>query len=86
LGLAASPVTVRLLGGDLSIEAGWPGSGSSAGGAPLLSGASAAHGAPARSGTPAPDGLRVFMTGPAEEVFTCELSDDLLRRLGWPAP
>lgn len=28
---------------------------------------------------------RIFMTGPAEEVFTCELSDDLLRRLGWPA-
>jgi diaminopimelate epimerase len=92
LGLAVSPVTVRLLGGDLSIEAGWPGSGSSAGDAPLLSAASAAHGppavagVPARSGIPAPDGLRVFMTGPAEEVFTCELSDDLLRRLGWPAP
>ena len=32
------------------------------------------------------DGLRVFMTGPAEEVFTCDLSDDLLRRLGWPGP
>ncbi len=29
---------------------------------------------------------RVFMTGPAEEVCTCELSNDLLRRLGWPAP
>ncbi len=26
------------------------------------------------------------MTGPAEEVFTCELSEELLRRLGWPAP
>ena len=26
------------------------------------------------------------MTGPAEEVFTCELCDELLRRLGWPAP
>ncbi len=25
------------------------------------------------------------MTGPAEEVFSCTLSDDLLRRLGWPA-
>ncbi len=34
----------------------------------------------------APGGLRVFMTGPAEEVFTCELSEDLLRRLDWPAP
>jgi diaminopimelate epimerase len=31
------------------------------------------------------DGLRVFMTGPAEEVFTGRLSDELLRRLGWPA-
>ncbi len=30
-------------------------------------------------------GLRVFMTGPAEEVFTGELSAELLRRLGWPA-
>jgi|WetSurMetagenome_2_1015567.scaffolds.fasta_scaffold34758_2 diaminopimelate epimerase len=29
---------------------------------------------------------RVFMTGPAEEVCTCGLSDELLRRLGWPAP
>ena len=34
---------------------------------------------------PDPDGYRVFMTGPAEEVFTCNLSSDLLRRLGWPA-
>jgi diaminopimelate epimerase len=31
------------------------------------------------------DGWKVFMTGPAEEVCSCELSDDLLRRLGWPA-
>jgi diaminopimelate epimerase len=29
---------------------------------------------------------RVFMTGPAEEVFTCTLSSDLLRRLDWPEP
>jgi diaminopimelate epimerase len=28
---------------------------------------------------------RVFMTGPAEEVCSCDLSDDLLCRLGWPA-
>ena len=35
---------------------------------------------------PGDDGYRVFMTGPAEEVCTCELSDELLRRLGWPAP
>jgi diaminopimelate epimerase len=61
LGLATSPVTVRLLGGDLIIEV-----------------------EPAGGG--APEGLRVFMTGPAEEIFTCELSDELLRRLGWPAP
>jgi diaminopimelate epimerase len=27
---------------------------------------------------------RVFMTGPAEEVFTCELSGVLMDRLGWP--
>jgi diaminopimelate epimerase len=32
-----------------------------------------------------PGGRRVFMTGPAEEVCTCDLSEDLLRRLGWPA-
>jgi diaminopimelate epimerase len=32
------------------------------------------------------DGWRVFKTGPAEEILTCGLSDELLRRLGWPAP
>jgi len=58
--LATSPVTVRLLGGDLVIEVVAQGDGS--------------------------DGWRVFKTGPAEEVCTCELSDELLRRLGWPAP
>ncbi len=31
-------------------------------------------------------GLRVFMTGPAEEVFTCTLSAETLRRLGWAFP
>ena len=61
LGLATSPVTVRLLGGDLLIEVD-------------------------RTDGGAASGLRVFMTGPAEEVFTGELSDELLRRLGWPAP
>ena len=61
LGLATSPVTVRLLGGDLLIEVD-------------------------RADGGAASGLRVFMTGPAEEVFTGELSDELLRRLGWPAP
>ncbi len=60
LGLAESPVTVHLLGGDLVIEVGEE------------DGAS--------------DGRRVFKTGPAEEICTCELSDELLRRLGWPAP
>jgi diaminopimelate epimerase len=30
--------------------------------------------------------LRVHMTGPAEELFTCNLSDELARRLGWPMP
>jgi diaminopimelate epimerase len=31
-----------------------------------------------------PQAPRVFMTGPAEEVFSCEPSGDLLARLGWP--
>jgi diaminopimelate epimerase len=30
------------------------------------------------------DGLRVFMTGPAEKVFTAELSAELRSRLEWP--
>ena len=34
-----------------------------------------------QEGTP----YRVFMTGPAEEVFTGRLSSDLAGRLGWPA-
>jgi diaminopimelate epimerase len=67
-GLAVSPVTVHLPGGDLVIEV---------------------RDAPA-AGEPAADqesdqGLRVWMTGPAEEVFTCELAPALLQRLGWPA-
>jgi diaminopimelate epimerase len=61
LGLATSPVTVRLLGGDLLVEV------------------------EEADGGAAP-GLRAFKTGPAEEIFTCEVSDELLRRLGWPAP
>ncbi len=68
MGLASSPVLVRLLGGDLVIEA-----------APDEGGAS--DESPAAAG-----GYRVFMTGPAEEVFNCSLSTELLRRLGWPAP
>jgi diaminopimelate epimerase len=70
LGLAASPVLVRLLGGDLIIEVddGGLGFGGSGDG---------------RDGDYS--GPRVFMTGPAEEVFSCTLSDFLLRRLGWPA-
>ncbi len=35
---------------------------------------------------PESEAYRVFMTGPAEEICTCELSDELLRRLGLPAP
>jgi diaminopimelate epimerase len=66
LGLASSPVRVRLLGGDLLIEVRGTGD---AGAADIGLG----------------DGLRVFMTGPAEEVCTCKLSDELLRRLDWPA-
>jgi diaminopimelate epimerase len=31
------------------------------------------------------EGLRVFMTGPAEEVVSAELSADFQERLGWPA-
>jgi diaminopimelate epimerase len=61
LGLATSPVTVRLLGGDLLIEV------------------EEADGGAA-------SGPHVFKTGPAEEILTCEVSDELLRRLGWPAP
>ena len=61
LGLATSPVTVRLLGGELVIEV------------------DAADGE-------ASGGRRVHKTGPAEEIFTCVVSDELLRRLGWPAP
>jgi diaminopimelate epimerase len=49
LGLARSPVTVHLLGGDLEIEVG--------------------------------EDWEVTMTGPAEEVFTGTLSQDLLARL-----
>jgi diaminopimelate epimerase len=57
LGLAESPVTVRLPGGNLTIEVGREDAA----------------------------GRCVHMTGPAEEVFTCSLSGDLQRRLGWPA-
>jgi hypothetical protein len=70
LGLAESPVLVHLLGGDLVIEVAVPGSdGGRTGAAPA----------------PAGDGWQVFMTGPAEEVFSCTLSGELLTRLGWPA-
>jgi diaminopimelate epimerase len=27
--------------------------------------------------------MRVYMTGPAEEVFTAEVSDEVTARLGW---
>jgi diaminopimelate epimerase len=76
MGLASSPVVVHLLGGDLVIEVEQD-SASGAGSAGRASGIGAGGAA---------DGLKVFMTGPAEEICTCELSEDLLRRLGWPAP
>ncbi|MBN1321041.1 MAG: diaminopimelate epimerase [Thermoleophilia bacterium] len=86
LGRATSPVLAHLLGGDLTIEV-ETGAGT---GAAARTGAACAA---AEAGDPATDraaqpteGLRVFMTGPAEEVFTAELSPELLRRLGWPAP
>jgi diaminopimelate epimerase len=75
LGLAYSPVRVHLLGGDLLIEVQGPDGeeyGATAAGPDATAGSVGA-------------GLRVFMTGPAEEVCTCELSADLLRLLGWPA-
>lgn len=68
LGLATSPVVVHLLGGDLTIEV-EP--------APAAQRDAPAHGASPRTR------YHVFMTGPAEEVFTCDLSADLLHRLGW---
>jgi len=79
LGLTASPVLVHLLGGDLTIEV-EPGQG-----------AEAAAGDPAGAAAgltgSAPSGAdpRVFMTGPAEKVFDCDLSPALLSRLGRPA-
>lgn len=66
LGLAASPVLVHLLGGDLIIEVGGESGGDT------------------RAGAGGAEGLRVFMTGPAAKVFECDLSDESLRRLGWP--
>jgi len=76
LGLTASPVLVHLLGGDLTIEV-EPGAEAAAGDP-----AGAAAG-PMRS-APGAD-PRVFMTGPAEKVFDCDLSPALLSRLGRPA-
>jgi len=67
LGLAASSVLVHLLGGDLTIE---------------VDPWSAEDDAPADGAAPRTR-YHVFMTGPAEEVFTCDLSTDLLHRLGW---
>ena len=43
-------------------------------------------GASSATGGHVTGGWRVFKTGPAEEIFTCDLSDELLRRLAWPAP
>ncbi len=74
LGLAESPMLVHLLGGDLVIEVAAPGGPDGDGAVATGHDASAAGG-----------GWRVFMTGPAEEVFSCTLSGELLHRLGWPA-
>ncbi len=95
LGLAASPVLVHLLGGDLVIEVGPAGGDCSAGyGSAAPDGGDTARGngadGDAGEGKIDPDvgeagaGWRVFMTGAAEEVFTCALSAELLCRLGWP--
>jgi len=73
LGLAASSVLVHLLGGDLTIEV-EPWSADEVW--------SAEDGAPADGVAPRTR-YHVFMTGLAEEVFTCDLSTDLLHRLGW---
>ena len=70
LGLVESPVLVHLLGGNLVIEVAVTGSGGGRTGAGAAS---------------VGDGWQVFMTGPAEEVFSCTLSGELLNRLGWPA-
>jgi diaminopimelate epimerase len=95
LGLASSPVTVRLPGGALVIEVGELESGHAGATQADQRGASQAgtvyagassRGSGEAGGGRAPEGLPVFMTGPAEEIFTCELSPDLVRRLGWPAP
>jgi len=73
LGLARSPVLVHLLGGDLLIEVDDT--------APARDAAQPQGAArPADAAQP-----HVFMTGPAEEVFSCDLSEKLLARLGWPA-
>lgn len=69
LGLAASPVLVHLLGGDLTIEVEDQAPASTTGGVSAV-----------ESG----GGYRVFMTGPAVEVFECALSSELLSRLEWP--
>ena len=84
LGVAESPVKVRLLGGDLTIEVEGDEGGAGREGASGNGGLVGADPVDAATGAPGP-GLRVFMTGPAEEVFTCTLSDDILNRLGWPA-
>ncbi|MFH0915585.1 MAG: diaminopimelate epimerase [bacterium] len=79
LGLAATPVLVHLLGGDLTIEVA-DGARDDVGAHGSGGGGRGAYGGDRKWGP------RIFMTGPAEEVFSCTLSGDLLRRLGWPAP
>ncbi|MCE5253174.1 MAG: diaminopimelate epimerase [Actinomycetia bacterium] len=75
---AAEGATVGAVGGALP--------GDSAGRHDEAGAVSAAAGpAEGRAAAGTGAGPRVFMTGPAEEVFTCHLSVDMLKRLGWPA-
>lgn len=74
LGLAESPVLVHLRGGDLVIEVDPAGEDSRSADDGDRKGGHAVEGG---------IGWRVFMTGPAEEVFSCALSAEFLRRLGW---
>ena len=83
LGLAKSPVLVRLPGGDLTIEVEPDEAGAAAS---VGDGGMASSAVRATAELSTSPGLRVFMSGPAEEVFTCDLANDLLRRLGWSAP
>jgi len=87
LGLVSSPVTVHLPGGDLVIEVEEGATLDDTRGTGNMSGAEGAGSRPGNAGGGPPSealpSLKVHMTGPAEEVFCCELAPALLRRLGW---